>query len=166
MFVVVSRTFSVRPQNWRYLYGNPSKFSQAYQRTISYVPDPLVVTKRHKGQQATSWVTSCCVHHHGSETDTINSNSSGRRQVLCTHSPRSPTSAQNIQQYTAIARKPYNSAAAARWLWSRYSSTTMSMRYHCSKSLGDRTFEMPCVARVWRASCWLHPPFGDWLEEQ
>ena len=22
---------------------------------LSYVPDPLVVTKRHKGQQATSW---------------------------------------------------------------------------------------------------------------
>ena len=31
-----------------------SKFSRANQRTTSYVPDPLMVTKRHKGQQATS----------------------------------------------------------------------------------------------------------------
>ena len=66
---------------------------------------------------------------------------------LCTHSPRSTTSAQTIQQYTPVAGQPYNSAAAARWLWSRYSSTTMSMRYHCSKSLGDRTFEMPSTWR-------------------
>ena len=46
-------------------------------------------------------------------------------------------------EHTAVAGQPYNSSAAARWLWSRYFSTTMSMRYHCSKSLGDRTFEMP-----------------------
>ena len=54
---VVSRTFSVLcPRNWRDLYGNRTKFCQANQRTISYVPDLLVVTKRHKGKQAT---------HHG-----------------------------------------------------------------------------------------------------
>ena len=58
MFVVVSRTFSVLcPRNWRDLYGNTIKFSQADQRTVSYVPDPFVVTKRHKGQQATSWLS-------------------------------------------------------------------------------------------------------------
>ena len=38
-------------------------FSQTNQITISYVPDPLVVIKRRKGQQATS----CCVHHYGSK---------------------------------------------------------------------------------------------------
>ena len=50
-------TFSVLcpRKNWRDLYGKSTKFSQANQRTTSYVPDPLVVTKRHKGQQATSW---------------------------------------------------------------------------------------------------------------
>ena len=53
----VFHTFSVlcSPRYWRDLYGNSTRFSQANQRTISYVPDPLVVTKRRKGQQATSW---------------------------------------------------------------------------------------------------------------
>ena len=46
-------------------------------------------------------VTSCCVHHYGSEIDTINSNSSGRRRVLCTHSSRSTTSAQTCLLYTS-----------------------------------------------------------------
>ena len=53
-FTHIQRT--ICPRNWRDLYGNPTKFSQANQTTISYVPDPLVVTKsRYRGQQDTSW---------------------------------------------------------------------------------------------------------------
>ena len=39
-------TFSVqRPRNWSDLCDNQTKFSQADRRSISYVPDPLEVTK-------------------------------------------------------------------------------------------------------------------------
>ena len=54
-YKLLFHTFSVScPRNWRDLYGNPTKFSRVNQRTISYVPDLLAVTKRHKGQQTTS----------------------------------------------------------------------------------------------------------------
>jgi len=50
LFVVVSHV-----QHTMYLYGNPTKLSQANQRTTSCALNLIVVTKRHKYQQATLW---------------------------------------------------------------------------------------------------------------
>ena len=67
----------------------------------------------------------------------ITLNSHGRRRVLCKHSPRSTASEQNIQQYTAVAGQLYNSAAAARWFWSRYSKNHNEYALSLLKELGS-----------------------------
>ena len=99
------------PRNSRDIYGNQTKFSQANQRTISYVLDPFTdVTKRYNGQQATS----CCVHHHGSET--LRSPPWFRNRCDKFKLTRETPSAVHTQheehneriEHTAVAGQPYN----------------------------------------------------------